>query len=405
MRQPTYKDAATQIALLLIVVSVQVLGAAAAPPTYAQQLAVQQQAAYQAQLQAQQQAAYQAQLQAQQQAQLAAQQQAAGVVAQPAAAAAQAAVAVPAPAVAAPAPAVAPPAPAVAAPAPALAVPAPAVAQPAVATTAAAVPAPKPAAPAPTAAPTPKPVPSPPPPPPPPAPPGMIPRSFLQGTIPANKTALPVIRVPEGTKIKLTWVCDIAGNLYVGAGKEELIQCPSANTISLSKLLGIKGAKDVNCPSNKAACPGNKAVIQKWPFANTEEEWNAKSATFRKALSEAASVSLDMVVVTDVQLLYTKPSPSPTPSEGKPPATSKRPETSKAADKKNGSFLTEAAAAPLRRLSQDKEEAADTVATIEEVPKGPKPKLIVSVLMCSSDMQAINNDSLLPRVAGADPCI
>lgn len=230
MRQPTYKDAATQIALLLIVVSVQVLGAAAAPPTYAQQLAVQQQAAYQAQLQAQQQAAYQAQLQAQQQAQLAAQQQAAGVVAQPAAAAAQAAVAVPAPAVAAPAPAVAPPAPAVAAPAPALAVPAPAVAQPAVATTAAAVPAPKPAAPAPTAAPTPKPVPSPPPPPPPPAPPGMIPRSFLQGTIPANKTALPVIRVPEGTKIKLTWVCDIAGNLYVGAGKEELIQCPSGES-------------------------------------------------------------------------------------------------------------------------------------------------------------------------------
>lgn len=52
-------------------------------------------------------------------------------------------------------------------------------------------------------------------------------RTQMKEQIPANASALPVIRVPEGTTAKLAYVCDITGQLYISVDREALILCPS----------------------------------------------------------------------------------------------------------------------------------------------------------------------------------
>ena len=49
----------------------------------------------------------------------------------------------------------------------------------------------------------------------------------LREQIPANASALPIIRVPEGTTTKLAYVCDISGMLFVSVDHDVLIQCPT----------------------------------------------------------------------------------------------------------------------------------------------------------------------------------
>lgn len=60
----------------------------------------------------------------------------------------------------------------------------------------------------------------------------------------------------------------------------------------------------MKCPDVKKACPGNKAITIVTRFANTPGQFKAKQKEFIAGIANAASVSPQQVIITQVKPLY-----------------------------------------------------------------------------------------------------
>jgi hypothetical protein len=60
----------------------------------------------------------------------------------------------------------------------------------------------------------------------------------------------------------------------------------------------------VKCPDIKKACPGNKAITITTKFANNAAQFKAQQKQFIAGVANAASVSPQQVVITQIKYLY-----------------------------------------------------------------------------------------------------
>jgi hypothetical protein len=60
----------------------------------------------------------------------------------------------------------------------------------------------------------------------------------------------------------------------------------------------------VKCPDIKKACPGNKAITITTKFANNAAQFKAQQKAFIAGVANAASVSPQQVVITQIKYLY-----------------------------------------------------------------------------------------------------
>jgi len=141
-------------------------------------------------------------------------------------------------------------------------------------------------------------------------PPGTIPIDWIDQTVAAYAKALPAIGVPEGTTQLIGWVCSAKGDLYVSVDSTILIPCSGSSTVDLAKTVGIKGARKISCPDNKKACPGDKATEFTTTFNNTLEQFEKNMEVYLSTVSQAASVPIDLVVITNVVKLVPKIKPT-----------------------------------------------------------------------------------------------
>lgn len=63
--------------------------------------------------------------------------------------------------------------------------------------------------------------------------------------------------------------------------------------------------KQVKCPDTKKACPGNTAITLVTKFANPAKQFKAQQKAFIAGIANAASVSPQQVVITNIKYLYT----------------------------------------------------------------------------------------------------
>lgn len=65
------------------------------------------------------------------------------------------------------------------------------------------------------------------------------------------------------------------------------------------------GDVQVKCPDIKKACPGNKAITIVTRFANPASQFKAKQKDYIAGVANAAAVSPQQVVITQIKYLYT----------------------------------------------------------------------------------------------------
>jgi hypothetical protein len=120
------------------------------------------------------------------------------------------------------------------------------------------------------------------------------------------------------------------GSLYVGVGEDGLVPCPSNQEVDLAKITQIDGLQKLKCPSNAAACPGNRAVQLIVELGNTYDEFAEKRGTWVATIAVGASVKPSDIAITDVLVLDKagvpkrfSTAPPPEEAEAKPAAAKK----------------------------------------------------------------------------------